>query len=57
MLKRRIAVIVPLLTIAVTAPMALASGGPSGTYSTKITKPTMIKGTWKVKFAAGVDTV
>jgi hypothetical protein len=57
MLKRRIAVIVPLLTIATIAPMALASGGLSGTYSTKITKPASIKGTWKVKFAAGVDTV
>ena len=57
MFKRRIAVIVPILTLAIVVPPALASGGLSGTYSTKIAKPAMIKGTWKVRFAAGVDTV
>jgi hypothetical protein len=57
MRKHRIAVIVLLLTMAIITPIALASGGLSGTYSTKITKPMMIRGTWKVKFAAGVDTV
>lgn len=57
MRKHRIAVIVLLLTMAIITPIAFASGGLSGTYSTKITKPMMIRGTWKIKFAAGVDTV
>jgi hypothetical protein len=51
-LKRRIAVILPILALA-TAPMALAAGAPSGTYKTTITKPAKLKGVWKVTFKSG----
>jgi hypothetical protein len=53
MVRHRIAAIVPLATIAIVAPGALAAQGLSGTYSTKITAPAMIKGTWSVNFHNG----
>ncbi len=53
MVKCRIAVLLPILALAVLAPVALGSGKLSGTYKTKITSPPMFKGTWKVSFKSG----
>jgi hypothetical protein len=57
MLKRWIAVIVAMLSLAIIAPLAFAAGGLSGSYRTKISKPASIKGVWKIKFASGHTTV
>jgi hypothetical protein len=57
MLKRWITVTVALLALAITASAAVASGGLSGTYKAKITKPASIKGVWEIKFASGRDTI
>ena len=57
MLKRWIAVTVSTLSVAIVVPLAVASGGLSGTYRTTISQPTSIKGNWSVKFASGQTTV
>jgi hypothetical protein len=56
MLKRCIAGFVPILTLAIAVPVALATAGPSGTYRATITQPANIKGVWTLKFASGRDT-
>jgi hypothetical protein len=49
MLKRWTTVIAALLGLAITASAAVASGGLSGAYKAKITKPASIKGVWEIK--------
>jgi hypothetical protein len=56
MLKRCVAGLLPLITLAIVAPAALASSGPSGSYKATISKPATIAGTWTIKFASGHDT-
>jgi hypothetical protein len=56
MLRRYLAVIVSILSLALVTPIALASGSLSGTYQTTVTTPTSLKGTWSFKFAHGRDS-
>lgn len=56
MLKRFIASLPAVLILTIGTPIALASGGPSGTYRAKISRPTGVAGVWTIKFAAGRDT-
>ena len=62
MFKRWIAVIVPTLTLAITATSASASTThctsrvPSGKYQATINEPASLKGVWTIEFHAGTDT-
>jgi hypothetical protein len=56
MLRRYFAAIVPILTLALFAPLALASTSLTGTYRTEVTTPASLKGTWSFKFAHGRDS-
>jgi hypothetical protein len=56
MLRRYLAAIVPILTLALFAPLALASTSLTGTYRTEVTTPASLKGTWSFKFAHGRDS-
>jgi hypothetical protein len=56
MLKRCLAVVVPILSLALVTPLALASGSLSGTYRTTVTTPASLKGTWLFKFSKGRDS-
>jgi hypothetical protein len=56
MLRRCLAVTVPILSLALITPVALASGSLSGTYHTTVTTPATLKGTWSFKFANGRDS-
>lgn len=46
-----------LALAATTAAAALASGGLSGTYKTTLTKPSYLRGTYKITFTPGRFTV
>jgi hypothetical protein len=62
MFKRWIAVIVPTLTLAITATSASASTThctsrvPSGKYQATINEPASLKGVWTIEFHSGTDT-
>ena len=55
MLRRYLAT-VPILGVALFAPLAHASGSLSGTYRTTVTTPASLKGTWLFKFGDGRDS-
>ena len=42
-----------IVLAATTAAIAMASGGPSGTYKTTITSPSYLKGTYRITFTPG----
>jgi len=56
MLKRCIAGLVPILTLAIAVPVALATTRPSGTYRATISQPANIQGVWTIKFTSKRDT-
>jgi hypothetical protein len=63
MFKRWIAVIVPIVALAIAATPASASTAhscssrvPSGTYQATIKNPASLKGVWRIQFNAGTDT-
>jgi hypothetical protein len=44
---------IALVLALTTAAIAIASGGPSGTYKTTITSPSYLKGTYRITFTPG----
>ena len=49
-LRMSLAVAIAMLAV---SSVALAAGGPVGTYSTTIKSPAQLKGTWAITFAKG----
>ena len=55
---KRLAFIAALVAALMLPAAALADGPPPGAYSTKITAPAVVKGTWVIKFTkAGTYTI